>query len=77
MAESAKQAAHQQSAMGATQLRGRKFLAALRRIPFTLGLLGVLILCAVLINLFGEIRGHSAFLQRSGYGLPALREGRI
>ena len=77
MAESAKQAAHQQSAMGATRLRGRKLLAALRRIPFTLGLLGVLILCAVLINLFGEIRGHSAFLQRGGYGLSALREGRI
>ena len=77
MAESAKQAVQQHAALSPTQLRGRTIGATLRRMPFTLALLGVIILCALLTNLFGEMISHSEALRRSGYGLPALREGRI
>lgn len=77
MVDSGQKAIRQQAEITAPPLRGRKHLAALRRIPFTLTLLGVIILCVVLINLFSAIVSYGEVLQRSGYGLPALREGRI
>lgn len=54
----------------------RAVVGLLRRVPFTVALLGLILVCALVTGTHRRATDGSALLHQVGYGLPALREGR-